>query len=202
MHILRYLFTFLICLTLTLVCIEGAYADEKPAESMPFAVYTESTARNNHFVPSGWMGDYGAIKVENSCQEKPHTGRTCIKITYSSEPTQGAGWVGLYWQNPENNWGDKDGGFNLSSAKKLTLWARGEKGSEKMEFKVGGITGSYPDSDMIGIGPLEITNDWKQYAIDLEMLDLSYMSGGFVWAASRMDNPDGAVVYLDDIIYE
>jgi len=28
------------------------------------------------------------------------------------------------------------------------------------------------------------------------------MSGGFVWAASRMDNPYGFTVYLDEIKYE
>jgi len=194
-------FALLIILTLLTMPLY-AEVEEKPLESMPFSVYTESTARSNHFMPSGWMGDFASIKIEYNCQDKPRSGKTCIKITYSSEPTQGAGWVGVFWQNPENNWGTKDGGFNLSNAKKLTIWARGAKGGEKMEFKVGGITGSYPDSDMIGIGPLEVTDKWQKFTIDLTMLDLSYISGGFVWAASRMDNPDGAVVYLDDIMYE
>jgi len=175
---------------------------QKPVESMPFAVYTEKNSRTNHFVPSGWMGDYGAVTINSGNRDNPYSGATCLKIVYTGEPTQGAGWVGVFWQNPENNWGSKDGGFNLSGAKKLTFWARGEKGGEKLEFKVGGITGAFPDTDMIGIGPLELTPEWKQYTIDLEGLDLSYMSGGFIWAASRMDNPEGFVVYLDDLIYE
>jgi hypothetical protein len=192
-----------ILLTLTaIICSQTSAAGQKAPQNMPFAVYTEKNSRTNHFVPSGWMGDVSAVRIDMGCQENPYSGTTCIKITYTGEPTQGSGWAGVFWQNPENNWGSKDGGFNLSAAKKLNFWARGKKGGEKLEFKVGGITGEYPDSDMIGIGPLELTNEWKQYTIDLEGVDLSYISGGFVWSSNRLDNPDGFVVYLDDIIYE
>jgi len=197
----------LLCIGMAIICLSTIslpvlLAAEKPVESMPFAVYTEKNSRTNHFVPSGWMGDYGAVTINSGNRDNPYSGATCLKIVYTGEPAQGAGWVGVFWQNPENNWGSKDGGFNLSGAKKLTFWARGEKGGEKLEFKVGGITGAFPDTDMIGVGPLELTPEWKQYTIDLEGLDLSYMSGGFIWAASRMDNPEGFVVYLDDVIYE
>jgi len=197
----------LLCIGMAIICLSiislpVLLAAEKPVESMPFAVYTEKNSRTNHFVPSGWMGDYSAVTINSGNRDNPYSGATCLKIVYTGEPAQGAGWVGVFWQNPENNWGSKDGGFNLSGAKKLTFWARGEKGGEKLEFKVGGITGAFPDTDMIGVGPLELTPEWKQYTIDLEGLDLSYMSGGFIWAASRMDNPEGFVVYLDDVIYE
>jgi len=197
----------LLCIGMAIICLSTIslpvlLAAEKPVESMPFAVYTEKNSRTNHFVPSGWMGDYSAVTINSGNRDNPYSGATCLKIVYTGEPAQGAGWVGVFWQNPENNWGSKDGGFNLSGAKKLTFWARGEKGGEKLEFKVGGITGAFPDTDMIGVGPLELTPEWKQYTIDLEGLDLSYMSGGFIWAASRMDNPEGFVVYLDDVIYE
>ena len=107
------------------------------------------------------------------------------------------------WQNPANNWGARDGGFDLTGATKLTFWAKGEKGGEVItEFKMGGITGEYGDSDSIGMGPVVLTNEWKKYAIDLEGLDLSYISGGFCWSASKMDNPDGFVIFLDEIKYE
>ncbi|NQT90771.1 MAG: hypothetical protein HQ558_05910 [Candidatus Omnitrophica bacterium] len=180
---------------------QAAY-EEKPQEAMPFNVYTEQNATTNHFVPSGWMGDYGALRITQACKDNPHSGLTCIKINYTGEPTQGAGWVGLFWQNPENNWGSKDGGFNLSGASKLTFWARGEAEEENIEFKVGGITGAYPDSDTAGIGPIKLSKEWKQYTIDLQGLELFYISGGFVIAASRIDNPGGFAIYIDDIIYE
>lgn len=178
------------------------HAADKPRESMPFAVYTEKSSRTNHFIPSGWMGDYAALKVDSACSEDPHSGATCIRLTYTGEPTEGAGWVGVYWQNPEHNWGSKDGGYNLSSAKVLSFWARGKNGGEKLEFKIGGVTGTYPDSDIEAIGPITLSRQWQRYEIDLAGMDLSYISGGFVFAASRMDNPDGFIVYLDDILYE
>ena len=80
--------------------------------------------------------------------------------------------------------------------------ARGAKGGEMLEFKMGGITGKYPDSDTVGIGPLALTSEWKEYTIDLTDAELFYISGGLVFAASRMDNPDGFVVYIDEIKYE
>ena len=174
----------------------------KAEEEMPFYVYADNNAKKNHCVPSGWMGDYGAVKINPACSDLPYAGDTCIEINYTGEPVQGSGWVGVFWQNPENNWGSKDGGFNLSKASKLSIMARGAKGGEMLEFKIGGITGQFPDSDTVGMGPVALTNEWNEYTIDLTDAELFYISGGFVFAASRMDNRDGFVVYLDEIKYE
>jgi hypothetical protein len=168
-----------------------------------FSVYTDRWAPDNHFVPSGWMGDYGDIKLNDGCIESPYSGKTCIKITYTGAAKQGAGWMGIFWQNPANNWGSRDGGFDLTGATMLTFRAKGEKGGEVVtEFKVGGITGEYGDSDSMGMGPVVLTTEWKQYSVDLTDVDLSYISGGFCLSASKMDNPDGFVIYLDDIRFE
>ena len=173
------------------------------AQSMPFSVYSEQGAKSNHFIPSGWMGDYGDIKMNPGFTENPHSGKTSAKITYSAKMTNNAGWSGVFWQNPANNWGDKKGGYNLTGAKRLTFWARSDKGGEKIsEFKVGGITGEYPDSDSASVGPIELTQQWKQYTIDLNGKDLSNIIGGFAWSASKDDNPNGFTIYLDDITYE
>ncbi|MDD4166673.1 MAG: hypothetical protein PHN29_06590 [Endomicrobiaceae bacterium] len=169
----------------------------------PFAVYVENASKDNHFAPSGWMGDYGDIKLNLACTEMPRNGNTCIKITYNPMMSQGAGWTGIFWQQPANNWGDKKGGYNLTGAKKLSFWARGANGGEKIsEFKVGGITGEYPDSDSQSMGPVELTKEWQQYTLDLEGKDLSYIIGGFAFSASKDDNPNGFVIYFDDIIFE
>lgn len=190
-------------LSLVFLCISPfAYSTEKPQQEMPFNIYTDANHKDNHFIPSGWMGDYRAMSINTSYAKNPANGYTCIKITYSGEMPQGAGWVGNYWQNPENNWGSKDGGFNLSKAEKLTFWAKGENGEERLEFKAGGITGAYADSDIATLGPIELTDEWQKYTISLKGYDFSYISGGFVWAVSRMDNPYGFIIYLDDIIYE
>ncbi len=168
-----------------------------------FAVYVENASKENHFAPSGWMGDFGDLKLNQACTETPRSGNTCIKITYSAKMTQGAGWTGIFWQQPANNWGEKKGGYDLTGAKKLTFWARGAQGGEKIaEFKVGGITGEYPDTDSSSIGPIELTKEWQKYTIDLDGKDLSHIIGGFCFAASKDDNPNGFVIYFDDIIYE
>ncbi|MDD5021279.1 MAG: hypothetical protein PHR82_03960 [Endomicrobiaceae bacterium] len=169
----------------------------------PLAIYIENASKDNHFAPSGWMGDYGDIKLNLACMETPKNGRTCIKITYNAKMSQGAGWAGIFWQQPANNWGNKKGGYNLTGAKKLSFWARGANGGEKIaEFKVGGITGEYPDSDSQSMGPIELTKEWTQYTLDLTGKDLSYVVGGFAFSASKDDNPNGFVLYLDDIIFE
>src|SRR3990167_5165471 len=155
-------------------------AAKKEGQKMPFYVFADRRSIGNHFIPSGWMGDYGDLKLDTGWKDNPYIGDTCIKITYSGKGAQGARWAGIYWQNPENNWGTIDGGFDLSNALKVTFWARGEKGGERIEeFKTGGIMGEFSDSDITAIGPIILTKDWQQYSIDLKEKDLSYISGGF-----------------------
>jgi len=169
----------------------------------PFNVYTDKNARGNHYSPSGWMGDYSDIAFTDAWKESPHSGMSCIKVTYKPNASQGARWTGMYWQNPPNNWGEKKGGYDLTGAKKLTFWARGEKGGERIEeVKIGGLSGTYPDSDIAAAGPIILTKDWQEYSINLDGKDLSYISGGFVWASNLDVNPNGCTFYLDDIRYE
>ncbi len=177
---------------------------EEAISFAPFPVYTESSARTNHYVPSGFMGDYGDIKFDGTNTVGPHSGLTCIRIVYSPKASQGARWAGIYWQNPANNWGAKIGGYDLTGAKKLTFWARGEKGGERIEqFKAGGMTeGKYADSDMASLGPIALTSVWKQYSINLQGKNLTSISGGFSWATNLDVNPGGITFYLDDIQYE
>ncbi|MFC1621365.1 hypothetical protein ACFL2G_03565 [Candidatus Omnitrophota bacterium] len=180
------------------------YEEEKtPTAFKPFPVYSDGRSPDNHYIPSGYMGDYSDIKVDAACFENPHSGTTSVKIVYSNNVSQGARWAGVYWQNPANNWGDRQGGFDLTGATKLSFWARGEKGGERIEeFKIGGITGLYPDSDIAGIGPVLLNTEWTKYEIDLRGKDLGYISGGFCWATNLDVNPEGATFYLDDIRYE
>lgn len=168
-----------------------------------FYVYSDKGARVNHYIPSGWMGDYGDIKIDDGNTSDPADGKTAIKITYSGKATQGANWTGIFWQHPANNWGEKPGGYDLSAYKRLTFWARGENGGERVaEFKVGGITGEHGDSDSGSVGPITLTKDWKKYTVDLADKNLSHIVGGFCWSASRDDNPNGFVIYLDEVRFE
>ncbi len=168
-----------------------------------FYVYSDRRGPQNHFTPSGWMGDFRDIEVNDASQEDPADGSTCFKVTYRPRWSEGFGWAGIYWQDPVNNWGMKQGGFNLSGMKRLTFWARGAKGDEEIAaFSAGGITGLYHDSGVAHLGPVSLTKDWKQYSIDLSSIDLSHVIGGFAWAASATENPGGMTFYIDEIRYE
>ncbi|MFA5975129.1 MAG: hypothetical protein WC859_03075 [Elusimicrobiota bacterium] len=171
--------------------------------SNTFYVYQDKSSSVNHFTPSGWMGDFGDIKLIDNNLTDPADGKSCVKILYSGKGAQGAGWVGMFWQHPANNWGTKPGGFDLTGMTRLTFWARGEKGGEMIaEFKMGGITGDHGDSDSASIGPITLSKEWKKYTIDVVGKNMSHIIGGFCWAASRDDNLDGFVIYLDEIRYE
>jgi hypothetical protein len=175
-----------------------------PDLQFPFYVYHGYHSPDNHYAPSGWMGDYGDIRFDDQWRPaKSRDRKSVIRITYSAKGKQDNGWAGIYWQHPANNWGSRPGGYNLNGAKKLLFLARGEKGGETVsEFKVGGITGNFADSGAAALGPVTLSKAWKPYEINLEGQELSSISGGFCWTMSRDYNPDGAVFYLDDIRFE
>ena len=75
---------------------------------VPYPVYRDG-AQGVWYV-SGYMGNTGAMKVDDSCAENPHSGATCMKVSYSDN----GNWAGIFWQSPANDWGDKPGGANLS----------------------------------------------------------------------------------------
>lgn len=186
-----------------LVLAPGVQAATKAVDQKDvFYIYSDKGARANHFAPSGWMGDYGDLKLNDNETESCADGRSCIKWTYSAKGSQGANWAGAFWQQPPNNWGDKPGGFDLKSFKRLTFWAKSPDGAKIAEFKVGGITGEHGDSDSQSIGPVQLTKDWQKYTIDLADKDLQHIVGGFCFSSSRDDNPNGYTLYLDEIRFE
>jgi len=170
----------------------------------PFYVYATKTFKGNHFVPSGFMPNGKCINFTDEWGQNCHRGKTCIKVVYDIECSRAdEKWAGVYWLNPANNWGSRKGGFDLTGAKRLTFWARGEKGGEQVqEFTMGGITGDYPDSDTAMIGPVILSPQWRKYTIDLRGKNLTYISGGFAWTTSEEVNPEDCTFYLDDIRYE
>lgn len=170
----------------------------------PFYVYSDKGARTNHFVPSGFMPDGKCVSFNSAWQQDCHSGKSCIKVVYDLECSkENQEWAGVYWLNPANNWGRRKGGFNLTGAQKLTFWAKGEVGGEQIqEFTIGGIEGDYPDTDKIVIGPVILSDKWKQYTIDLRGKDLSYISGGFAWTTEAAVNYESCVFYIDEIRYE
>lgn len=181
----------------------AVFAEGEVTGFKPFPIYSDASSTDNHFFPSGWMGDYGDLTVDEAHQVDPHGGATAFKVSYSAKGAQGARWAGIYWQNPANNWGNVVGGYDLTGATKLTFWARGEKGGERIDkFQVGGIKGVYADSDQAAIGPVLLQSEWKKYEVNLENRDLSSLSGGFMFAMNADNNPEGFTIYLDDVRFE
>ena len=150
------------------------------------------------FIASGWMGSTDAIEYDDCWKENPHAGESCIKCVFSDPK----GWGGIVWQNPANNWGDEEGGIDLTGAKQLSFWARGEKGDEMVEFKMGLIAKNKPfwDTGKASLGKVKLTKEWKQYIMPLEGKDMSRIMTGFSWTAKGRAEP--VVFFLDDITYE
>jgi exo-beta-1,3-glucanase (GH17 family) len=184
-----------------------------PVRGSSFPIYTDAADQNNHFTPSGWMGDgkvLGRVTLDECSTDNPHQGRTAVKIAYTQ---QVEGWAGMYWVEPAENWGDIPGGIDLSGAKRLTFWARSETATTNVKFIIGGVgynqTGSmdckhplkpYPDSVCPTIAEWKtLTPTWTKYSIELKTANrnLSKVVGGFGWSA---DHP--VTFYLDDITYE
>ena len=156
------------------------------------------------YYPSGVMGDWGDISLNDAWTEDCHTPPVCMKISYSGAQSQRFGWAGVYWQYPDKNWGDNPDGRDLTGATKLTFWAKGSSGGEKAEFKVGGITGRYPDSiqPAKSTGVVVLSSAWQKYTVDLRDRNLHHVIGGFEFGTNKNQNPSGSTIYLDDIQFE
>ena len=165
---------------------------------MPFYVYHDSF-EGMPWVPSGWMGSYGAtdlLTLDGEHADNPYKGRACIRLRYTGEVGT---WVGVAWQHPANNWGDMAGGHDLTGARELELWARGEYGGERFNIGVGliGSDKPHPDSGKTSIEDIVLTSEWRRYRIPLDKLELSSLKTGFVVTTTGQQT--SVNIYLDNI---
>jgi len=170
---------------------------ESTPKATPLLVVYGGEHSGTPYSPTGWMGNMDAIGFDDHCTENPHSGPMCIKLEYKST----GGWAGIAWQNPPNDWGDRNGGRNLTGATKLTFWARGSVGGERVDFFFGAIKPPKPyfDTDTQKISTT-LTTDWKEYTIDLTGKNLTRIKTGFGWSLAGQGRP--VTFYLDDIQYE
>ena len=180
-----------------------------------FYIYKNGGWPDNHFSPTGIMGDEGDIHINQVYMEDRYSGNSAIEVVYDAA---GAGphncdvsspckWGGVYWLEPSNNWGLDPAlqgeGFDLSKYSRLKLWARANR-SCYLWFLVGGIDRPYGDSlkskkEIF----VKLTQRWQEFEIDLAGADLSHIIGGFAWVAdwSTVSNKS-CTFYLDDIRFE
>ncbi|MDX2412927.1 MAG: glycoside hydrolase family 2 TIM barrel-domain containing protein [Woeseiaceae bacterium] len=166
----------------------------KPRMRLPVSVY-EDSFEAMPWAPSGWMGSTEFLTLDGSNRDNPHEGVASVKMRYEGK----FGWVGVAWQHPANNWGDQEGGFDLSGASELEFWARGEYGGEKISFGVGLLEEdrAHPDSGIMKVEGVELSREWQRYSVPLKKLDLSSIKTGFFVSLTGRSTP--ATVYLDSI---
>ena len=161
---------------------------------MPVPVYDDGF-EGMPWVPSGWMGGVDSLTVDGNHIDNPHSGEACIRMRYEGT----FGWVGVAWQHPPNNWGDQDGGFDVTGASELEFWARGEYGGEKISAGVGLLEAdkAYPDSGKKKVDGIVLTREWQRFSIPLENVDLSSIKTGFFVTLVGRRTP--VTIYLDGI---
>jgi hypothetical protein len=144
----------------------------------------------------------GYLELSQDWPNDPHSGSTSIRVDYRRGPQ---GWAGVYWSDPENNWGQRPGGYDLSAMQRLTFWARTDTPGMDVEFIVGGIGcgqagAPYPDSVCGKVArKIALETAWTHYTIDLSAFprDWSQVLGGFGFSTNR-----AGTFYLDDIVYD
>jgi hypothetical protein len=222
-----------------LACAPKAAA-QKPDPTGPFAI-------SDYFAPSGAMGDGATqgnlvIHTSNPCKERPAGARGyCYSFDYvASNPyttqinksTGVCNWAGLFFQHPDNNWGDSPGqGIPASKLTKLTFQIAVAAGTELMSFQLGGIgTPPLPDGGpapppgtacppaetppppnydvIIGATMQPVGTDWQKIEIPIGMRDPSMPLPDKVNLIGAMSWALPATpglpktIYLDDIFFE
>ncbi|MBL8049382.1 MAG: hypothetical protein JNJ45_11945 [Chthonomonas sp.] len=162
---------------------------------LPLAIYQDS-GENLTFVPSGFMGDTAAFKVDFNSPVQPKVGTRCASFSFEKPD----GWAGLVFQYPANDWGELPGAVDLSAAHGLHFWMRGERGGEKVKVECGILKADkkYGDSGT-GARELTLTKEWREYTIDLAGQDLSRMKTGFVLVMAGSGSPQK--IFLDAAEY-
>jgi hypothetical protein len=166
--------------------------------TLPLVVYDEAGRDRRPYAPSNWMGNTRALKLDERCEVMPHGGKTCVRIDYMANDQ----WAGIAWADPPNDWGDKPGGWDITGAKRLSLWLRGERGDERVNVELGiiGREKSFPDTGNAKKSGLALSTEWQQFTLDVSNKDLSRLKTGLVITFAGSGAP--FTVYLDDCAYE
>lgn len=185
-------------------------------------VYHDFAFTGNHFPVKALMAGQGQdslLRVMNdNYRIDPYSGNSCIECSIDVVGDSWGGWMFTYGYLPKGsdeyifNFGEyPDCGYNLNKAEKLTFWAKGKNGGEKVEFFIGGMGWNpelkrpqqgikYPDSaQKISTKYITLDKKWTEYVIPLDSADLSYISCGFGFAASGNYNNGNVTFYLDEI---
>lgn len=192
-------------------------------------VYRDFSDAENHFSQRAkmWGESESAMHdLEEDCDDHPHSGTTCIRCSQDANVRDWGGWMFENGYVPEGQTeavlndtsASNKQGMDLTGARRLSFWARGEQGGERVDFFCLGFgwegegatahrIGAYADSaPQLVMRDVVLTDDWSEYHIDIdEGTDLSSVALGFGYSIDYSENAGVGGVntfYLDDIRYE
>ena len=198
----------------------AALSSRMDEERKAVYVYKDFGLTENHFTQKAKMAGIDeelVMDMDENWKESPCEGSSCIRCEQITREGDWGGWLFLNGYLPKGesiprlNDGSMDGqGLDLTGADALRFYAKGEKGTERVEFFTCGFgydgeTGlksvMYPDSTKKkSLGAVTLTDEWQEYVIPLEDADLSYIVCGFGYVLNdSMDGSADNVFYLDEI---
>lgn len=152
----------------------------------PFAVNTDG-----EYYATGWDGDHGDISAVDCPDRAPSAVGECQGFTYSGAT---AGWAGVVWQYPNNNWGTQPGKCIGDGATKLTFYAKATTDDVTLDFGAG---------DAGSLENVTLTTSWEKYEFDLSGYNSADLGGtitGFSWYTDAMKGI--GTFYIDGIQWE
>ena len=174
-----------------------------PREPIPLPMVV-----SDYFSPDGFWGDgekRGAVDLQRECADRVEGAQgDCYHIIYTPGAKR---FAGINWQYPHNNWGFASGRKVEAGATRITLWARGRKGGERVGFGAGqpDAANGFGDSFSLSQVSVELTREWKQY--ELPFLGETYAGmadviGAFVLSLPAGDTDEPVAIYLDDVKWQ
>ncbi|MFT5431460.1 MAG: hypothetical protein ACI9OJ_002156, partial [Myxococcota bacterium] len=162
--------------------------DNPNAVALPFTV-------DDYYGPSGYFPAEEAenIAAEPACAMRPDGAvGLCHGFTWTPGDT---GFAGVWWQNPDGNWGEAPGLSVAAGATSITFWAWGAKGGENVKFVSGYATDGYE----INTGDLTLTDTPTQYTLPFGASTYTTIAGGFGWVATPNADSSAVTVFVDGI---
>lgn len=195
------------CALLVLAHCKREPAPEQSAQPLSAAAPAEQGTAvppleiDRAFPVTDLIGAKRKVHLERTSTPGAHSPPEAWKIQFEKS----AGFGGACWKNKAGNEGEAPG-EDLSAAgyRRISFWAKGERGGEIAEFRAGGlgnIKTRYRDSFDVTAGKIKLDREWKEYSIYVSDADLSSVMTVFCVLFHHEDNSDGAVVYLDDMQY-
>ena len=175
--------------------VEAEVSDVVKKMDLPFYVYQDGD--HTPYFPSAYMGNHKAISVDLKSTEEVYSGTSALKLSYKDSDN----WYGLGLVTPADDWGDIEGGYDLSGATKFSFWAKASENKLTATIGFGLIKNdkAFPDS-VIERKDIKLTTKWKKYTLKLDHQDMSCIRSGLVIFSSANGLPHQ--IYIDDVVFE